>query len=108
MTVRSVGRSVGRPTVLCSTSYSCHGAATTASVRKSIESANTDTLAIAVAASAAANTAKMKEAASKSQHNLMVRRNTELHDMDQLCRAAEDRIIELKELGTNMLYRQRL
>ena len=73
------------------------GVATTASVRKSIESANTDTLAIAAAASAAANTAKMKEAASKSQHNLMVRRNTELHDLDQLCSAAEDRIIELTE-----------
>ena len=68
---------------------------TETSVRKSIESAATETMALAATTTAAANTAKMKEAASKVQHALMVRRNTELHNLDQLCQAATDRITEL-------------
>ena len=68
---------------------------TETSVRKSIESTATETMALAATTTAAANTAKMKEAASKVQHALMVRRNTELHNLDQLCQAATDRITEL-------------
>ena len=52
-----------------------------ASVRKSIDVATTETLSIAAAASTAANQAKMKEAALRVQHDLMVKRNTELHNL---------------------------
>eukprot|EP01048_Picozoa_sp_COSAG05_P009892 COSAG05_NODE_839_length_7033_cov_12.960485_7_plen_164_part_00 len=71
---------------------------TEASVRKSIDTATTETLSIAAAASTAANQAKMKEAALRTQHDLMVKRNTELHNLDQMCKAATDRITELTHL----------
>ena len=76
---------------------------TEASIRKSIETATTETLSIetlsiAAAASTAANQAKMKEAALRTQHDLMVKRNTELHNLDQMCKAATDRITELTHL----------
>ena len=41
---------------------------------------------------------KMKEAALRVQHDLMVKRNTELHNLDQMCKAATDRITELTHL----------
>ena len=69
-----------------------------ASVRKSIDVATTETLSIAAAASTAANQAKMKEAALRVQHDLMVKRNTELHNLNQMCKAATDRITELTHL----------
>ena len=40
----------------------------------------------------------MKEAALRTQHDLMVKRNTELHNLDQMCKAATDRITELTHL----------
>ena len=66
-----------------------------ASIRKSVETASNESMALAATTTAAANTAKMKEASAKVQHTLMVRRNSELHALDQLCQAATDRISEL-------------
>ena len=34
----------------------------------------------------------------QTQHDLMVKRNTELHNLDQMCKAATDRITELTHL----------